>query len=145
MPAMRWQSVVKTIHIWIGLICGAFLCFTCLSGSIAVFRPELQAAFSPKVARPAQTGSNPVRTDLDDAVARVLVRNAGAQLTRVLLPAPNRNTFVLTWNRDRKARGASWESRMSPGSIGGSICIIIFSPVTPDAAWSARSARFCSL
>lgn len=87
---MRLQSILKTTHIWLGLICGAVLCLTCLSGSIAVFRPQLQDAFSPKVA--ASTD----RADLDQAVARVLAANPGARLTRVALPAADRNTFVLT-------------------------------------------------
>lgn len=86
---MNWQTAVKTTHSWIGLIFGAFLCITCLSGSIAVFRPELESAFSPKVA------SSVTRADLDEVVSRVLAANSGARLTRVLLPAPARNTFVL--------------------------------------------------
>lgn len=56
---MRWQSAVKTTHIWVGLIFGAFLCITCLSGSIAVFRPELESVFSPKVAPSGALGYSP--------------------------------------------------------------------------------------
>jgi uncharacterized iron-regulated membrane protein len=94
---MRWQSIVKTTHIWIGIIFGAFLCITCLSGSVAVFRPELEAAFSPKVT------SSEVRADLDDAASRVLALHPEAKLTRVLLPAPRRNTFVLQLESDGKS------------------------------------------
>jgi uncharacterized iron-regulated membrane protein len=95
---MRWQSIVKTTHIWIGLIFGAFLCVTCISGSLAVFRSELEAAFSPKAA------PSDARADLDDAAARVLASNAGARLTRVLLPTPARNTFVLTLESGQKSQ-----------------------------------------
>ena len=98
MLLMNWKSIIKTTHVWIGLICGAFLCLTCLSGSIAVFRPQLQAAFSPKVALPPGT----TQVGLDEAVAQVLAQNAGARLTRVLLPAPDRNTFVLTLESGQK-------------------------------------------
>ena len=94
---MLWQSSIKTTHTWIGLIFGAFLCVTCLSGSIAVFRPELEAAFSPKVA-PSMT-----RADLDDVVARVLASSPGARLTRVRLPAPEQNAFVLTLESGKKS------------------------------------------
>ena len=87
---MQWQPALKTTHIWIGLIFGAFLCVTCLSGSIAVFRPELEAAFSPKVT------SSEARADVDEVVSRVRAANPETRLTRVLLPAPGRNSFILT-------------------------------------------------
>jgi uncharacterized iron-regulated membrane protein len=90
------QSAVKTAHIWIGLIFGAFLCITCLSGSIAVFRPELESAFSPQVA------PSDVRANLDDAVKPVLASNPGWRLTRVLLPVSSRNTFILTLEAGEK-------------------------------------------
>jgi uncharacterized iron-regulated membrane protein len=93
---MRWQSIIKTTHVWLGLIFGVFVCLTCLSGSIAVFRPELEAAFSPKVA-PSEA-----HADLDAAVARTLAANEGAELTRVLLPAESRNTFILTLDSGEK-------------------------------------------
>lgn len=96
---MNWKSIIKTTHVWIGLIFGAFLCLTCLSGSIAVFRPQLQAAFGPKLAIP-QPGTP--RVGIDDAVAQVLAQNAGARVTRLLLPAPDRNTFVLTLESGQK-------------------------------------------
>jgi uncharacterized iron-regulated membrane protein len=79
-----------------GLIFGVFVCITCLSGSIAVFRPEFEAAFSPKVA-PSEA-----HADMDEAVARVLAANEGSELTRVLLPAESRNTFVLTMDSGEK-------------------------------------------
>ncbi len=61
-----------------------------------VFRPEIEAALSPKV---AATGA---RADLDAAVAGVLAANPSYKLTRVLLPSPPRNTFVLTVESDKK-------------------------------------------
>jgi uncharacterized iron-regulated membrane protein len=93
---MRWQSIIKTTHIWLGLIFGVFVCLTCLSGSVAVFRSEFEAAFSPKVA-PSE-----VYADLDAAVARVLAANEGGELTRVLLPAESRNSFILTLDSGEK-------------------------------------------
>src|ERR1700722_4216730 len=93
---MRWQSIIKTTHIWIGLIFGVFVCITCFSGSIAVFRPEFEAAFSPKVA-PSEA-----HADLDEVAARVLAANEGSELTRVLLPAESRKTFVLTMDSGEK-------------------------------------------
>ena len=87
---MRLQSIVKTLHIWFGLICGSLLCITCLSGSIAVFRPQIEAALSPKVV------PSPARVDLEQATKSVLAQNPGARISRVLLPTQDRNTFVLT-------------------------------------------------
>jgi uncharacterized iron-regulated membrane protein len=93
---MRWQSIVKTTHVWIGLVLGALLCLTCLSGSIIVFRPQLEAVFSPRVA-PSEA-----RADLDLAVAHALAVNRDAKLTRVLLPEASRNTIVLTLESGEK-------------------------------------------
>ena len=93
---MRWQSLIKTTHVWIGLTFGAVLCLTCLSGSIDVFRPELEAALGPRVA-PSQA-----RADLDEVAARVLAANTGSKLTRVLLPTASRNAFVLTLESGEK-------------------------------------------
>lgn len=96
MREMNWKSIIRTIHVWIGLICGAFLCITCLSGSIAVFRPQLQAAFSPKI-----TGSNS-QTDIDAAAARVLAANPEVRITRLGLPTPNWNAFLFTVDSGEK-------------------------------------------
>lgn len=98
MQRMRWQSIVKATHIWIGLILGAFLCLTCLSGSIAVFRPEIEAAYSPKIA------PSDAHADLNDAAARVLAANPGAKLTRVGLPTASRNAFFFTLESGPKTR-----------------------------------------
>jgi uncharacterized iron-regulated membrane protein len=98
MPAMRLPSIVKTIHIWIGLILGVFLCLITLSGSIAVFRPQLEAAFMPKIIPSAK------QADLDNAVAQVLSQSPGSRLTRVSLPTPDQNAFVLTLESEKKTR-----------------------------------------
>jgi uncharacterized iron-regulated membrane protein len=99
---MRWQSILKTSHTWVGLIFGALLCLTCLSGSIVVFRPEIEAALSPATlsSRAVESGA---RADLDAAAARVLAANPEAKLTRVLLPEPSRNSFVLTIESGKKS------------------------------------------
>lgn len=95
---MNWKSTIRTIHVWIGLICGAFLCITCLSGSIAVFRPQLQAAFSPKI---TAADSRP-QADINDAAARVLAANPEARITRVGLPTSGWNAFLFTMDSGEK-------------------------------------------
>jgi uncharacterized iron-regulated membrane protein len=84
---MRSQNFVKTAHIWIGLLFGAFICITCLSGSIIVFRQEIEDAMTPKI-WPAQQHAN-----LDAAVARALAANPDGRLTRVSL---ERDSYLLT-------------------------------------------------
>jgi uncharacterized iron-regulated membrane protein len=95
---MRLQMIVKTTHVWIGLTLGALFCITCLSGSIVVFRPEIESAAGPKVV------PSSVQADLDAAVARVLSVRPGAKLTRVALPTASRNAFVLTLESGKKTQ-----------------------------------------
>jgi uncharacterized iron-regulated membrane protein len=61
-----------------------------------VFRPELEAAFSPKVASSAR------HADVDQVAAQVLAAHPDSKLTRILLPTESRNTFVLTLESGEK-------------------------------------------
>lgn len=71
-------------HAWAGLIAGLFLIFICVTGSLAIFKPEIEAAADWKV--PAIVAGGRPMISAEDAVKTALADYPGARATAVQFP-----------------------------------------------------------
>ena len=75
------RPVLKTIHTWVGIVSGAFLSVIALTGSVILFRAELERAALPKGAPAASR-----RVGLDEAAREINRLRPDSHIRRVRLP-----------------------------------------------------------
>lgn len=80
---MKLVSTCRTLHRYVGIAAGAVLCVLGLSGSVLVFRPELDRRMRPDLFTVPAVGTPAALTDLQAAAAAAV---PSLQLYRVRLP-----------------------------------------------------------
>jgi uncharacterized iron-regulated membrane protein len=84
------RQVLKTIHTWIGIVCGAFLSVIALTGSLILFRAEFERAALPQ--SDARDASR--RASLDDAAREIARVRPDAHVRRVRIPAQTNDPYI---------------------------------------------------
>jgi uncharacterized iron-regulated membrane protein len=84
-PATRW------LHTWGGIILGGVVSVICLTGSVIVFRHEVERAPSP---RNSTAAGAPGAWSLDSAARDIGRLQPGATITRVWFPASPDDPYV---------------------------------------------------
>ena len=79
---IRVRKWLGLIHIWLGLPIGLLLCLFTATGSIIVFRAEIERAFEPKV-----TACATPAIDLGAAMQQVSAYASGAAVTQISMPS----------------------------------------------------------
>src|SRR5271169_4393379 len=82
------RQLLKPIHTWIGIVAGAFLCVVSLTGSVIVFRAEIERAAIPKSASVSSS------VGLDKAAREVLGFRPESRIRRVRLPAEPGDPYI---------------------------------------------------
>lgn len=103
----------KWLHTWGGLTAGLFIAVVCLTGSVIVFRSEIELASSP---HDASVGP-PV--GLDAIVRQVNYAIPGARVRRVRFPANAGEPFVVQIDADGKQESVVCEA--STGRVMGKL------------------------
>jgi uncharacterized iron-regulated membrane protein len=107
------RRILKWIHIWGGLAAGLFIALVCLTGSVIVFRTELELALSPK-------GDNRAPTvGLNEIERRVGYARPNAQIRRVRFPAGAGDPFIVQIDSNGKQQSIICEA--STGRVVGSL------------------------
>ncbi len=75
------KSFLKPVHIWIGIVSGVFLSVIALTGSVIVFRADLERASAPRDKASAAT-----QASVDEAARQVGIARPDARIRRVRLP-----------------------------------------------------------
>jgi uncharacterized iron-regulated membrane protein len=83
------RPVLKWMHTWIGLVAGLVIAVVSLTGSVIVFRAEIEQAKTPKGAG----GSRMV--GLDEMARQVAQIKPGARIRRVRLPARAEDPYIV--------------------------------------------------
>jgi uncharacterized iron-regulated membrane protein len=86
----------KWTHTWMGLVAGIVIAVVSLSGSVIVFRTEIQLASSAKGA------GGPGVVGLDAMVKQIALTYPDAQVRRVRFPAAPGEPFVVQVETDGK-------------------------------------------
>jgi uncharacterized iron-regulated membrane protein len=84
-PATRW------LHTWGGIILGGVVSVICLTGSVIVFRQEIERARWPQSSTEAGTSH---RLSLDSAAEEITRSRPGSSVTRVSFPARPNDPYV---------------------------------------------------
>ena len=79
----------KWIHTWIGLVAGLVIAVVSLTGSVIVFRTEIQLAYTPRGA------VAPRAVGLDEIARQIALTEPNAQVRRVRFPAEAGDPFVV--------------------------------------------------
>jgi len=82
------RQLLKTIHAWIGIVGGAFLCVVALTGSVIVFRTEIDSATIPKSASVSSS------VGLDAAALEVSNFRPESRIRRVRLPGKPGDPYI---------------------------------------------------
>jgi uncharacterized iron-regulated membrane protein len=117
------RRIIFQIHLWVGIIVGLYMAMMGITGSVLVFRPELDALRLPKNWRESRTTSPANATTVVDKVKTVY-----PALRMVSLAAPNsfNPTFIATLGgRGRLVVACD----PATGEVLG--------PIPPSAAWLA--------
>jgi uncharacterized iron-regulated membrane protein len=88
--ARKLQEAFRAVHLWLGIVAGLFIVMMGLSGTIIVFRSQLEDSITPKLTNGASSGGSLA------AVAKNLdARFPGARITRITFPdSPDRPLLV---------------------------------------------------
>ncbi|MBO0861404.1 MAG: PepSY domain-containing protein [Chloracidobacterium sp.] len=78
------KPVLRSLHSWVGLIAGAFLVIIGLTGSVIVFRNELERVAAPRGM--GATAANQI-VNLDVVAGEITQMRPGARIRRVRLPS----------------------------------------------------------
>jgi uncharacterized iron-regulated membrane protein len=88
------RKLLLKIHLVLALVCGVFIVIMGLSGSILVFRTDLERTFLPAVTAPAvSTGS--AALDLGTLLDRYRASHPGAIVRSIALPAPGTRDAII--------------------------------------------------
>ncbi|MDR1142498.1 MAG: PepSY domain-containing protein, partial [Planctomycetaceae bacterium] len=86
------------IHLWLGIICGIIVFLICLSGSILVFRDEINRFVDPGkfyVSVPADGQRLPV----DEIITKLETKNPGMKVTSMTIPEQANRTILAMLSR----------------------------------------------
>jgi uncharacterized iron-regulated membrane protein len=96
------RSILKKLHIWVGLSFGILFCLMGLSGSVIVFRHQIEDALRP---RWQAKGEAPSVAVVDAAVANLRKKWPDSEVTRISFPSdPAQPLRLLVVNDDRQAQ-----------------------------------------
>jgi uncharacterized iron-regulated membrane protein len=87
--SLRSRRLFKWVHTWIGLVAGLVIAVVSLTGSVSVFRTEIQLASSPRGA------GGPRVVGLDEIASQIAHADPNAQIRRVRFPAAPGDPFVV--------------------------------------------------
>lgn len=76
----RIQQTLRKLHLWVGLVAGAFIAMMALTGMIIVFRPNLESSVAPR------TRSGETSASLAAMEQSFAANYPGARITRVTIP-----------------------------------------------------------
>ncbi len=111
------RQLVKPVHTWIGIVTGVFLSILGLTGSVIVFRAEIEQATLPR-STPATDPSR--RVSLDEAARNITQFRPGWHIRRVRLPAEPGDPYIFQVEGSKK-RTERIVSDASSGRILGTI------------------------
>ncbi len=83
MSQLNLQTIIRNIHIWVGLIVGIVFCVMSLSGSLLIFRADID-----KCLRPHWTATSPVQSpsSLNEVVGNIARRWPDSKIVTITLP-----------------------------------------------------------
>lgn len=84
-----YRRVFRWIHTWMGLTAGLIVAVVSLTGSIIVFRTEMEMASAPRAAGGSRVAS------LNEVVQQIAQTNPDARVRRVRFPAHEGDPFVV--------------------------------------------------
>lgn len=96
----RWRPWARWVHRWVGMVLGLWLALVSLTGSLVVFRGEIEAALHPGLTR---VTPGPGRAVLEDIHARVRQAHPEAVFRTVNLPTTPTES-VSWWGHDGQGR-----------------------------------------
>jgi len=117
------RPFVTSIHTWIGLIGGLFISIISLSGSVIVFRSQLEQSMLPPI--PVAANSTR-RVSLNEAVRQILRSHPDSRIRRVRLPASPHDPYVMQIQSGEK------QQRLVSDPYSGRILGVL------DASWVDR-------
>lgn len=82
-----WNKLLYRTHAWVGLVSGIFLILICVSGSVAVFKPELERALDWSGYDFNVKSEGRARISTEEAMGAAVGAYPGTQVTGVTLPA----------------------------------------------------------
>jgi uncharacterized iron-regulated membrane protein len=94
-----FKPAMRSVHTWIGVLAGAFISVLGLSGSVIVFRPEIEQALLPPSGKVADAAH---RVSLDEASRQVRLVRPNAKIKRVRLPEAAGDPYVFQVESQQK-------------------------------------------
>lgn len=92
-PQSIWlRKALFQIHLWVGLFVALYIVLIGITGSILVFRKELEASSRPAAAN--AVWDRPVKLDAAGAVEALAKNSPGSQLTFIYSPRPDLPAYV---------------------------------------------------
>jgi uncharacterized iron-regulated membrane protein len=89
-PVRSKKPLLKPIHTWIGIIAGTFLSVLALTGSVIVFRSDIERRSIPR-----SSSADPARRlSLDDAARTVTQLRPDSHIRRIRLPAQAGDAYI---------------------------------------------------
>jgi len=80
---LRLQTAIRNIHLWVGLVVGTMFCLMSLSGSLIVFRADIEHSFRPQWTPTSQARPQSVLTE---AARNIQQRWPGATIVSLNIP-----------------------------------------------------------
>jgi uncharacterized iron-regulated membrane protein len=115
------------IHLWLGILCGIVVFLVCLSGSILVFREEINRFVDPGKYY-VSVPNDGQRMPMEELITKVEAKNPGMKVTSLTIPEEKNRTIVVSLSRPMPAggfggnrgEGSGGRERASRGTPGGS-------------------------
>jgi uncharacterized iron-regulated membrane protein len=93
------RAILKPLHTWIGVAAGLFLSVIAATGSLILFRAELERAAYPQG---ALSSGAPHRVSVDQAASEIVQARPGWHIRRVRLPQAPGDPYVVQVESDDK-------------------------------------------
>ncbi|MDR3108066.1 MAG: PepSY domain-containing protein, partial [Planctomycetaceae bacterium] len=110
------------IHLWLGIISGIAVFLVCLSGTILVFRDEINRLANPgKFYVSVPVGAK--KLPIDDIIAKVEAENQGKKITSMTIPEQANRTLIVMLSQPMRS-GERREGRPRGGhGFGQIVCV----------------------
>ncbi|MDR2756783.1 MAG: PepSY domain-containing protein [Planctomycetaceae bacterium] len=116
-----FRRIFYEIHLWLGILCGIVVFLVCFSGSMLVFREEINRFLDPGkyyVSVPADGQRLPI----DELITRVESKTSGMKVTSLTIPEKKNRTMLVSLSRpmpEGERGGFGGGERGSRGGQGG--------------------------
>jgi len=121
--ARRSRPLVRSIHTWIGFIGGVFISIISLTGSVIVFRSQIEQSMVPPIPFAANSAA---RVSPSEAAGQILRLRPNARIRRVRLPASPQDPYIIQIQSGEK------QERVVSDAYSGRVLGVL------DACWVDR-------